>query len=467
MSADRDRPHVWTAAVVAAAVPFLIVLCVTLWRTPFPIREAVALFEDVANKPAAEFFIPETSYYRPLFHATLSALWHHAGSLEQTLDGIRLLHIIPVVLLVCMFIANLRPRTALDAAAATVAVAVLAGSRGFRDNLEIPLSYTIIGMPIALLVWVILERERRAWHGPAILALALIAIGFKEQGLVVVPLVVAAWWAGAPGATRGTAGALSLVAMAYVAIRFAWRGAWPMFEQSVGLGFTEIEPAEAVARFGSFPFWVYAYSGASTIANVLFSEPTRGVFSIVDHLRQGRPEIWEMIHVLSSAGLTMLIGWWGIRSLRSHGRASLESRVFIVLIVVLLACGALSFNYSRDRLGGMAVVFHALASFFAIRAAALRALQAPRPHLTAVSIALLLLAAAWHTRAVATIEIARIFAWRNQTEWLVLLPERRIEFADRAVYLGIMHRMIGQGTEPGSSSPTRFPRWVDRTLGLP
>ena len=37
------------------------------------------------------------------------------------------------------------------------------------------------------------------------------------------------------------------------------------------------------------------------------------------------------------------------------------------MLVALAACGALSFDYSRDRLGGMAVPFYALAAYFALR----------------------------------------------------------------------------------------------------
>ena len=47
-----------------------------------------------------------------------------------------------------------------------------------------------------------------------------------------------------------------------------------------------------------------------------------------------------------------------------------------------------------------------------------------------------------------------------------MLPERRREFAERPVYLQIMEAMIDQGTGPPAPYPTRYPRWIDRTLGL-
>ncbi|MCZ6461434.1 MAG: hypothetical protein O6705_04265, partial [Actinobacteria bacterium] len=120
---------------------------------------------------------------------TMSVLWHNAASLDGALTAVRLVHIVPVTMLVLLLIWHVRPRAPVDAAAAIVAVTVLVGSPGFIDNLELPLSYTIVGMAAALLVWMLLERDHRAWHGLAIVALTLVAIGFKEQGLVLVPLV--------------------------------------------------------------------------------------------------------------------------------------------------------------------------------------------------------------------------------------------------------------------------------------
>ena len=48
----------WTVAVLVVSSPLLVALFSTLWRTPFPVSEAVALFEDVAKMPAAAFLRP-------------------------------------------------------------------------------------------------------------------------------------------------------------------------------------------------------------------------------------------------------------------------------------------------------------------------------------------------------------------------------------------------------------------------
>jgi hypothetical protein len=463
----NDGRH-WTIVAMAVSAPLVLVLCITLWRTPFPITEIVALLEDVTNEPTAVLLSPDTTYYRPLYHLTLSSIWHSGTSLETRLAAIKLATIVPVVVLLLGLIWHVRPRTAAEAAAAIFAVGVLAGSGGFRDNLEIGLNYTIVGMPLALIVWILLNRERRAWHTPLVIVLTLVAIGFKEQGLVLIPIVVVGWWTGAPGANRSMAAAATLIGVAYVVFRLSATGTWEAFEQDVGLGFSEMDRFTAAARFGAFPYWMYAYNGASTIANVLFAEPTRGVFRIVHAAVDDGLEPWHVMHLFSSVVLTAVIAWWGLGSLKSAVRSqwSLESRLFVVMVVVLLASGLLSFNYSRDRLGGMAAVFYALAAFFTVRTAAARISRGPGFLFATVALLLMLVAGAWQLRAIATVEWARAHAvGNNQREWFVLLPERRVTFARRTTYIEIMESMVAQGTDAAAPRPTRFPAWAHRILG--
>ena len=454
-----DR-RVWRLFVLATTAPLLIALLIVLWRTPFPLSEGVSLIEDAARNPPSHFLQGDTAYYRPLFHITLRTLWRHAGSVGGALQAIKLLHIVPVALVVVLLVWHVRPRDAIDAGAALFALAALVGAPAFRDNLEIPLSYTTVAIPIALLVWMILEREHRWWHGPAIVALITIAVGFKEQGLVLVVVVIAAWFAGAPGVRRGTVAVVALLAVAYVGFRLVNRGSGPLFEQDVGFGFSRLSPVEAAARFGSFPLAIFAYSGLATIANVLFSEPTAGVFNVVAGLTRCRPDPIGLLNVFSSVALTALIAWWA----RSRVRDPQERRLTIALIVSLAACGTLSFDYSRDRLGGMAIVFYALGAFHAIRALAIRLTSEPVPHLRIAMTTLLLLAGAWQIRVLGTLEGARDTAFKNRREWITGVAERRIEFADRPVYVQVMERLESQGVDPTTPQPTRYRRVAARIV---
>lgn len=461
------RAHVWTAAVVAAAAPCLIALALILWGTPYPLSEGVALLEDVETRSMSELFQLKSSYYRPLFHLTLSAAWHGAPSLDAFLAAVRLFHIVPAVALVLLFIAFVRPKAPADAAAATVAVAVIIGSPGFLDNLEIPLTYTIVGMAALMMVWMLAERPNRWWHAPAIVALTIVAIGFKEQGLVIVPVVLAAWWAGAPGARPGTAAAVTIIGVGYVALRLLQGGEWAPFEQDIGFGFTSIPNGEAAARFGSFLLPIYTYSAASTVANVLFAEPTAGVFSITRDLTRGEAAPWQILYLVSSTALTALMAWWGIGSLKRAVREgwSPESRTFVAMLVALVACGVLSFNYSRDRLGGMALVLYAIAVFYAVRAAIAAIAGASTLRFASGVAVLALLATAWQVRALHTVEYERRRALNSYTEWITDLHERRVDAADQPVYSRIMEQLVPQGTAPLGVRPAQYPGWVARTLG--
>jgi uncharacterized membrane protein YwzB len=299
-------------------------------------------------------------------------------------------------------------------------------------------------MPLLLGVWMLLQRPPGRWHLPLVLAMTLVAIGFKEQGLVIVPVVMVAWWTGAPSADRRVVISVVALAVAYVALRLSWGGRWATFEQAIGVGFVEYEPSEALARFGEHPYGIYAYNALSTIAN------------------------WQLIQHLSSTMMTAVIVWWGARAFGEASRQgwSTDARLCLALIAALLACGVLSFNYSRDRLGGMALVLYAVASASALQAAMGQLLQARPLRFATGGAALLLLALMWQTRAIGTIESERVTSYRNQMEWLIAVPPRRIEFAERETYLEIMKSMFSQGTAADLPRPTRYPIWVLRTLGV-
>ena len=460
--------NVWTAAVFAVSAPLLFTLLRVLWRTPYPISETIALLEDVDTSPASFFLDPaRKSWYRPLYHLTWMALWRGSGSLDTALFLFKSIELVAVGGLIALLIWQLRPRTPLAAAAATFAVAVLVGTPGFRDNLELPLIYTTVGMPLLLLVWMLLEREHRVWFTPVILAATILAVGYKEQGLVIVPVVLVAWWMGAPGASRALAASIVAMTAAYLAMRFSTSGSWPAFVQDVGYGFTLLSPDQATTRFGNLPVVMYVYNVLVTITNILFSEPTSGVFTIVRDFRNGDMKTWEVNHLLSSAVLTALIAWWGVRTLRQNRGApwSVESRVFAATVIAVAASGALGFNYTRDRLGGMAAVFYALGAYYAVHAAAERIVNAPTARLVPVAVVLALLAGAWQIRTFGTLEHARLMAFKDRREWITNLQRRRIEFARRAPYLRVLKAMTDQGVAPSAAQPTPLPDWAAAVIG--
>jgi hypothetical protein len=470
LDAPTSRGWAWSARVLLVSTPLLVPLCTAMWKTPFPIGETVGLLEDIDGTPFRDvgtFFDPEgRSWYRPLFHFTLWTAWRGTDQVVRAFDQIRVLELAAVIGLVVLFVRFLRPRALVEAAAAAFALMVLIGTPGLRDNLEVPMLMTLVGMPLGLAVWMLGEHRDRWWHSAVVVVLLLVAIGYKEQGLVIAPLVVAAWWMGAPGASGRTAAATVAATVAYLALRFGHTGNWPVFEQELGLLFDELSAADAVRRFGDAPYGMYAYNALATTANLLLSEPTRGRFAITSHALEGTIAPWEVNHVLSSLAASGLFAWWGTSVVRrdwSAGAWTRESRLAVATALAIASSGALGFMYSRDRLGGMAAVFYAASLYFAARLAAERARRARR--LVPIALGLGALALSWQLRAVGTLEETRSRSEKNQREWIISLEQLRYDFADRPRYLSILEAMVEQGRDPGAARRAPYPDWARAWLG--
>jgi hypothetical protein len=463
-----DPARLWVASLVATSAVILLLLCHSLWRTPYGISETVALLEDVDQNSPWHFFNLQSVYVRPLFYLTLSAIWHTASSVEAALDLFTVLHIASVAALVVLFFAYLRPRTRLDAAAAVIAAAVLMGSAAFRENLEnLPLNQMMVVMVLTMVVWIIVGRPARSWHDPAIVVLTVLAIGFKEQGLLIAPIVVTAALMGAPGVSRRGALAIVVLSAGYAMLRLWYAPSWSQFPQEVGFGTGMLRPAEAAARFGVAPLGIYLYNVASGIASLLFAEPTAGVFRVVPHLLEGRWAAWEINNVASSSALTAVTVWWARHAIRrdAEGAWPGEARLAVVTLVAIVGSALLGFAYTRDRMSGVALIFYALAAFCAMRQAAERASRTTGAPLLAAGTVLMLLAASWQVRAIGTLEYSRQTAWQHQREWIIGLQRRRVDFANRPAYLSTLEAMIEQGTTPAATSDPAYPPWFVNWVG--
>jgi hypothetical protein len=209
---------------------------------------------------------------------------------------------------------------------------------------------------------------------------------------------------------------------------------------------------------------MYAYNAGCTVANILFSEPTAGTFRIVRDLRNGVWMPWEVNHLLSSVALSCLIVWWGIHiwNAEKGNRWSPESRVLAATVVAIAASGALGFNYTRDRMGGMALPFYAFAAYFAVRAAGEHAMRASRGVTMAIGVMLLVLGTAWQLRALGTIDSVHLRSAKVHRNWITDLQHRRTKYAREGSYLRILNAMTAQGIE---RPPVQSPRWAEDWLG--
>jgi hypothetical protein len=140
-------------------------------------------------------------------------------------------------------------------------------------------------------------------------------------------------------------------------------------------------------------------------------------------------------------------------------------RLVVAVFFAIAASGALGFNYSRDRLGGMAVVFYALASYYALRTAAWRFAETRPPQLVAVGVALMLLSAGWQLRAIGTVDSVRARAANSSREWICKRASTRAAHASQPVYLRIFDALEAQGIGPIRLRSDEYVRRADSILG--
>lgn len=464
----QPRPRVWTAFTLLVLAPAVVMLSLTQWQTPYPIRETVGILEDILRADSVFDHLDPArrSWYRPLFFLSLDVVTKATDSLENALLAFRVLEIAPILLLVWLFVRWLRPATLRESAAALCATAVLVGTAAFRDNLEIPLLYTLVGMPLAVLVWRVLESRPRAWTSVVLVTAVTIAVGFKEQGLVLVPLVLMAPLVRAPGASRGAAVAVALLTAVYVAVRWSTRGVLQTFEQDVTIGFTTWAASDANVRFAESFLWVYVYNALAVVGNLLFSEPTAGRFQMLQDAWAGSVPPSALVEFTSSAALTGLIVWWGVAVLRRDwGREwTVESRLAVFLVIACGVSGALAFSYPRDRHGGMALVLYAFAAYYAIRMALDRAALLLTWRRLGVAIALASLALGWQLRLLGTVRYAQRRAQHTHYTWIVDRAEERARSAERPVYLDTLETLAPQGLAAGVPRPRGYPAWLTTLL---
>jgi hypothetical protein len=458
-----------------------------VWRSPYAISETVAVLADLESRSWAAAFDAEGPYFRPLFWLSLDVVWQSASSPEAALVAYKVLHVASVAALVLLFAATVRVRERLDWAAYSVALPVLVGTGGFRDNLEnLPLNQTLIVMVMALLALRLLSGRGDTVHGrpaspahadvgqldrwwpsgreAAAWSLAVGATLMKEQGLAVAAMLAVGGLAGAPGVTRRTGRSIALAAIGYLVARMIHLSVGPPFLRDVGLGFTMLSEVEANLRYGDWPWPIYAYNAAATAAHVLVGEPTRGVFEVTRAIWMGTVLPAQWIQVVALSTITLLVGWWSLQVFKD---GLVERRWLVwVFLAALAATSALGFNYTRDRLDGVAVTVYAVVAYFAVRDALAQVVSWPRPRLAAAATAFAVLVLAWQTRAAGTVYYVRETAWQNRKEWILDYYERQHD--DRhanATYQRLMTTMRAQGRDP--SVPNQpLPRWINTVMGF-
>ena len=406
----------------------LVLGCVTsyfLFGIPIQLSDSFSNLLQIQGLPVSQVFVHELrggGYLRPLLQVQLKIVYDLArGDYFDWYRGIQALQVIGALLLTVRL---LRIRTASDAAAVPLCLAILLGIHTFTGTVReaFPIN-TFLTLVLSCLAAACLAQSRGGRIVEVSSALLLVfSLLTLETGLLVWVVLVAAHLLRYPGTSRRAAITCTAIVAVYLLLRFVVLhvGTPGLTERSSGFGFSTLEPGELVARFGANPLPFYTYNVASAALGLLFAEPRGGVWVFLRDFSQGALQPWHVINVLSSALTTILIVYYVAQRLSAwrRGEISDSDRLVLLFLAILPANAIFCLAYTKDVIMSPAGVFYALAAFAAFRQLIVTfpaALSANRRAATALLIAIV--AAGWSVRLVGIHYLLRSTAGTVRTEW--------------------------------------------------
>jgi hypothetical protein len=416
------------ATYALAALFALALACDLLWM-PVQVSDSLGEILEARQSPSVWASFTDTlgseAYLRPLRIAQIKALYDVADG-RHYWAVYRGFHALLIVAAILLFTRALRVRTAIDFAAAAVALTVLIGLHTFRGTVQeaFPINHFLEIAVLCLVVLNLAQSRGGVWVDVgAALTFAVGALTL-ESGLLVWFVAVAAWAAGWRGISVRGLSVMTVLLLGYGYLRFVHlaTGVPSLTERSSGYLLEVLDPDELERRFGSQPLWFYAYNVLASAGSVLFAEPRSGVFETVSAWLNDRPLRRELLLVATSIVTTGLIAWTAVLHIVRRRPMGDTARFIVVFVVVLAANAMLSFAYTKDEIMSVAGVFYALAAFGAIRELAT---SAGLRVATVVASALLVgaLATGWSVRAAGVHYVLRSQAIKHQIDWVQLLGQ--------------------------------------------
>ena len=416
------------ATYALAALFALALACDLLWM-PVQVSDSLGEILEARQSPSVWASFTDTlgseAYLRPLRIAQIKALYDVADG-RHYWAVYRGFHALLIVAAILLFTRALRVRTAIDFAAAAVALTVLIGLHTFRGTVQeaFPINHFLEIAVLCLVVLNLAQSRGGVWVDVgAALTFAVGALTL-ESGLLVWFVAVAAWAAGWRGISVRGLSVMTVLLLGYGYLRFVHlaTGVPSLTERSSGYLLEVLDPDELERRFGSQPLWFHAYNVLASAGSVLFAEPRSGVFETVSAWLNDRPLRRELLLVATSIVTTGLIAWTAVLHIVRRRPMGDTARFIVVFVVVLAANAMLSFAYTKDEIMSVAGVFYALAAFGAIRELAT---SAGLRVATVAASALLVgaLATGWSVRAAGVHYVLRSQAIKHQIDWVQLLGQ--------------------------------------------
>lgn len=309
--------------------------------------------------------------WRPLNAIMLK--FFYAISQGHYLLTFKAVNITMVVALLLLIARLMRVTTAVDFAAAVIALYVVVGLNTFYDlvvegyplfNHLVPVLATAITANLAY------SRGGLLVDVAAILCF-IIAVLNAETGFLIPVVLVSAYIIGWRGVSRGALAVILVLALGSVGLHVSEFGSGAsLITNPSGLGFRRPEPEELQAIFAGHMYLYYIHNVVVSLLSVLFAEPQGGVWHGVSSLMGGRTvSTNRWVEIASSTLLTILIALYAIRRRRAWLSLELDhsDRLVLLALPMLVANGALSFAYLKNIILATAGLFWALAGYAAIR----------------------------------------------------------------------------------------------------
>ena len=349
--------------------------------------------------------------YRPLHLVAVDLIYMIAGANLTVFKATTVVQFAGVLsCLVTLF----RVKTVSQALAACLALSCFVGLHTSRIMLGFfPVSFHSLALLGLLATAVLCFRAHRSCFAACYFAMCLVLPFALETGLLLPPILVALWWAGAPGVQRrDVAWGLGGSAL-YVVVRMTFSPAGadvPWMYTASGLGFGGIDPDEFSDAFGQAPYLFWVYNVMASLMSVLFSEPRGGTFGFIHSLIEGNTPPWRWIHLATSLATTST----GIVVLLRQ-RLEGHHRLLLVLGCILILSGSLlGFLYARDRIGLVAGAGYAVLVYLM----AVLLVESGKYHRTGSVALVAVLLVGWTWRSTESMFVVRDRAFESYSTWV-------------------------------------------------
>jgi hypothetical protein len=364
----------------------------------------------------------QEAFLRPFLWAELKAIYDLSGG--NYYWWFRSVHVLQVLVLVVFYLLLVRPRTWIDAAVLPLGLGVLVGMHTFTGTIieAFPINTFLTILLCCFGAALIALGPHRWWSDVVAVLLFWVAALTVESGLLVWVIFIGAALVGARGVSRAGLAALVVMLASYFVLRFALLGVGGpgLDERASGYGFSMLERADLMERFGANPLPFYAYNVAASFLSVLLSEPRAGIFALSSSISAGAPDISLIVAAIASVAVTAAIVRFAWR--RRHAwiarRFEHDDRLVLLFAMVLTANAVISYPYTKDVIMSPAGAFLALAAYVAVRHAVMTGPS--RPALVAPVVAVALgatLSATWAVRVSTAYITLRGTAFDARNEW--------------------------------------------------